>query len=124
MPTKKFNAKELSEFRGVLERARAMLAGDLSQLHEEALGGNSGQDSSEPRATDTSDSYYQEFNLELLERDESTLREVIDAIDRVDAGTFGQCEGCGSPIARERLRAVPHARYCIACQREAERGAL
>ena len=124
MPFKKLSAKELDEFKSNLILARQMLAGDLTQLHEEALGGNSGQDSSEPRATDTSDSYYQEFNLELLERDESTLREVIEAIERIDAGSFGQCEGCSEAIAKDRLKAMPHARYCIKCQREFERGNL
>ncbi len=124
MPSKKLTAKELEEFRAHLESARQLLTGDLSQLHEEALGGNSGQDSSEPRATDTSDGYYQEFNLELLERDETTLREVIEALERLDGGSFGVCESCAEAIVRERLKAVPYARYCIKCQREFERGNL
>ena len=43
------------------------------------------------------------------------LSEVDAALARVDAGTYGVCEGCGGPIGTERLEAVPAARACIAC---------
>ena len=41
--------------------------------------------------------------------------EVDAALGRVDAATYGVCEGCGEPIAEERLAARPFARRCIAC---------
>jgi RNA polymerase-binding transcription factor DksA len=37
--------------------------------------------------------------------------------------TFGHCESCGQPIAFERLDALPHARFCIACKQREEEGA-
>lgn len=123
MPNKKpakLSTKDLEEFKGSLTKLRAMLSGDLSQLHEEAFGQNGNHDA-ESKAGDTADGYYQEFNLRLMERDESTLAEVLEALDRIEAGTYGQCEGCEGGIAKERLRAVPHARLCIDCQRQAER---
>jgi RNA polymerase-binding transcription factor DksA len=43
------------------------------------------------------------------------LAEVDAAIARLDAGTYGVCERCGSPIGAERLEALPAARLCIAC---------
>jgi len=48
---------------------------------------------------------------------EGVLREVEDALKRMERGTFGRCEGCGRPIARERLEALPRARLCVRCQR-------
>ncbi len=36
--------------------------------------------------------------------------------------TFGRCHGCGEEIAFERLDALPHARYCIACKQREEDG--
>ena len=75
----------------------------------------------ETRPGDTSDGYFQEFNLELLERDGDTLREINDALGRIESGTYGQCENCQELIFKERLKAVPHARYCIECQRKSER---
>jgi RNA polymerase-binding transcription factor DksA len=47
------------------------------------------------------------------------LAEVIAALDRIDAGTFGTCLDCGRPISRARLDALPYARQCIRCARAA-----
>ena len=43
------------------------------------------------------------------------LGEVDAALSRLDAGTYGTCEGCGGPVAPERLEALPAARLCIRC---------
>ncbi len=67
-----------------------------------------------------SDSFAQEFSLELLERDENTLAEIMEALERIKGGNFGRCESCQKWIRKERLRAVPHARNCIDCQRTME----
>lgn len=51
--------------------------------------------------------------LALPERRE--LEEVEGALARIAAGRFGGCEQCGGAIGRQRLRAVPEARLCLAC---------
>ncbi|WP_436533557.1 TraR/DksA family transcriptional regulator [Actinoplanes sp. HUAS TT8] len=51
----------------------------------------------------------------LLAAARERIAEVDDALSRVEAGTYGICEGCGRPIAEERLIARPFARHCIAC---------
>ena len=43
------------------------------------------------------------------------------AIERVRAGDYGVCEVCGDPIGAGRLRAIPEATTCVACQDAAER---
>jgi RNA polymerase-binding protein DksA len=122
--TKKLSTRDLETFRNSLQRARALLTGDMNLLQEEALGSNGGQPSYETKPGDTSDGYFQEFNLELLERDGSTLREIVEALERIDNGTYGLCENCSSMIFKERLKAVPYARFCIECQRKAERDGI
>ena len=37
-----------------------------------------------------------------------------------DPDSFGKCHNCGADIAFERLDALPHARYCIACKQREE----
>ncbi len=118
---KKLSAKDLDVFRNSLTRAQALLSGDMSLLQQEVLNNGTGF---ETRPGDTSDGYFQEFNLELLERDGDTLREINEALGRINAGTYGLCENCQCAILKERLKAVPHARYCIECQRKAERDLL
>ena len=51
------------------------------------------------------------------------LREVDEALARLDGGEYGECESCGEPIGRARLEVRPEARLCIACaeQEDAER---
>ncbi len=46
---------------------------------------------------------------------QESLGEVEDALRKMDAGTYGTCEGCGQPIAPARLEAKPTARLCIEC---------
>jgi len=44
-----------------------------------------------------------------------TLQEIEDALRKLNDGTYGSCESCGSPIAEARLEAMPAARLCITC---------
>jgi RNA polymerase-binding transcription factor DksA len=64
---------------------------------------------------------------DVLSRLDGAERHQLDEIDaaqaRLAAGTFGVCEGCATPIPLARLRAVPTARRCVACERAAEREA-
>jgi DnaK suppressor protein len=48
--------------------------------------------------------------------DMKLLREVSDALHRVDHDHYGICMECDEPISAKRLEAVPWARYCVACQ--------
>lgn len=43
------------------------------------------------------------------------LAEIEQALLRIELGVYGQCEECGGAIGRQRLRAMPEARRCIAC---------
>jgi DnaK suppressor protein len=50
--------------------------------------------------------------------DTKLLREVNDALQRLDHGAYGICLECEEPISNKRLDAVPWARYCVACQEQ------
>jgi DnaK suppressor protein len=64
--------------------------------------------------------YTREFFFELGNGDRRMLREIVAALQKIDAGSFGSCERCGEAIADKRLEALPFARYCIDCQRLVE----
>ncbi|GAC1538002.1 MAG: hypothetical protein NVS3B12_22610 [Acidimicrobiales bacterium] len=49
-------------------------------------------------------------DLGLLEQIESDLRDVEEALARLEDGSYGTCEVCGQPIPDERLEANPTAR--------------
>ena len=43
------------------------------------------------------------------------LAKVSDALERMDAGSYGLCCECGNPIGEKRLLAYPYAEECIDC---------
>ena len=43
------------------------------------------------------------------------LTELDAALDRIEHGTYGTCQMCGGAVGRQRLRAIPEARFCIEC---------
>ena len=51
----------------------------------------------------------------LAEAAQAELRQVDEALMRMDAGTYGICAHCGRPIPPERLEVRPFAEYCVAC---------
>ena len=55
---------------------------------------------------------------------EELLSEVDAALDRFDAGTFGQCEACSGKVERDRLLADPLIRYCLDHLTKQQRAAL
>ena len=50
--------------------------------------------------------------------DMKLLREVGDALRRIEHDTYGVCAECEEPISTKRLDAVPWARYCVTCQEQ------
>lgn len=69
---------------------------------------------------DTSADYF----LRLANNQQQELLEIRDAFDRMDRGVYGICQNCGEPIALERLRRLPYARFDIDCQSALEKGKL
>ena len=46
------------------------------------------------------------------------LREIDQAVVRMNDGSFGTCQECSEPISLKRLEALPWALYCVSCQEE------
>ncbi len=52
----------------------------------------------------------------------ANVKEILDAIARVDAGEYGVCVDCEEAISAKRLEAIPWAKRCIACQENFDAG--
>ena len=117
---------DLETFRQSLLNLRARLSGNLSHLAEEALrttgGENSGGLSNTPihMADLGTDNFEQEFTLSLIQNEEQVLVEIAEALNRINHGTYGKCEECGSPIPKARLQALPYTRHCVDCARKVQ----
>ena len=64
--------------------------------------------------------FVQDVELALMEMKSETLAKIDDAMIRLEAGTYGTCAECGQEVPEARLRALPFALLCIACQSRAE----
>ena len=51
------------------------------------------------------------------------LRQVDEALARIDEGTYGTCANCGNEIPAERLEARPQSILCLDCAEKAQAGA-
>lgn len=108
---------------------RARLRGDVTQMADAALkknrmDGGGGDSSAMPihMADLGSDNYEQEFTLSLMENDEGTLDAIEMALERIEEGTYGECEECGVKVPKARLNVLPYARTCVKCAEHLERG--
>jgi len=121
---------QLEALKEMLLERRGLMATDANSIEQEALnkgaGKASGELSSVPfhMADVGSENYEREFMLGILESEGAELRLIDDALRRIERGEYGMCqsEDCDKSISLARLKALPHARYCIECQKKRETG--
>jgi len=122
----RLSPEKLDQFKELLLVKRRELAGTVNQLRDEALHKSrqdaAGDLSSMPihMADLGSDNWEQEFTLGLVASENELLREIDDALQRIEDRTYGICLATNKPIQRTRLRAKPWAKYCIEYARELE----
>lgn len=127
LPKTFLNAKQLAEFKDLLLRKRAQLAGDVMHLTDEALhrrvrGANESSAMPIHMADLGSDNWEQDFTLGLIANEQQVVREIDDALRRISDKTYGMCVATGKRIGVARLRAKPWAKYCIEYARAREEG--
>ena len=58
----------------------------------------------------------EEISIQLKQTDAKLLRAIENALQRVEAGTYGVCVDCDEEISQARLKAVPWTKVCISCK--------
>ncbi|MDD5168820.1 MAG: TraR/DksA C4-type zinc finger protein [Syntrophales bacterium] len=59
-------------------------------------------------------------DLIMRSRERELIREIEEALTRIDRGEFGICQTCGRPISEKRLWAKPTSLLCIECKEKEE----
>ncbi len=59
-------------------------------------------------------------DISLMEMRNRVRQQIDEALARLEEGTYGLCADCGIEISEKRLKAVPFARRCVACQEKEE----
>lgn len=102
--------------RAEVERTVAALVRELDSAAEAAAGAD---DEHDPDGSTTA--FERAQTAALLARAREQLAALDRAEQRLAAGTYGQCQRCGAPIAPERLQALPATAHCRPCAERSRR---
>jgi len=121
-PSQKLSPREekLLQIKMKLLQQRAMLLSEAEVALNELPGQTIFPDLGDQATAETD----RNFMLRLRGREQRLLKKIDQALERVEAGTFGICEDCGNEINLKRLEARPVTTMCIDCktlQEEEER---
>jgi len=67
------------------------------------------------------DNYERDFNLSLVSNERKIVMNIDAALKRIEDKTYGVCAVCKKHIAKNRLSALPHAKYCRKCKEKLEK---
>lgn len=67
------------------------------------------------------DNYDREFSLGLADKEQVIVHRIDAALEKIEEGTYGDCEVCAKKIAAARLKVVPYAELCMPCQEKQEK---
>jgi len=108
---------ELLDLRESIVRAAGDLAAD-----DEGVGELNTAAGDQHIADHASDLVDLELDQTLGENADNVVAEIDEALERLDAGTYGTCSVCGATIPEDRLAAVPYATLCLDDKRRQEQG--
>ena len=108
-----------SELKEMLEGRRHAIQEDLGQKIR-AFRDTVHAETTRPTADLSDDPAQDDLDFALVELQAQTLENVTAALARLDAGDYGICHECEEEISEKRLRALPFATRCLACQDSAE----
>ena len=111
---------EKRKLRQLLEARRKQLTVEMQGMMRDVRAGRAAERAADEQ--DVAESYQRsDVDLAVVQMKAETVARIDAALRRVDAGTYGHCVGCEEPIAFERLRALPFALRCKACEESRER---
>ena len=115
--TTRYSDADLKEFKQIIEDKIARAKEDLAMLRSSYMNnGNNGTDDTSPTFKafeEGSETMSKEANVQLAIRQEKFIRDLKNALMRIENKTYGVCRVTGKLIQKERLKLVPHATLSI-----------
>lgn len=108
---------EIAELRAAMMEERAKFAVRTGSLKEQSL---TRPDEENPEEAGT-DAITQMTELRKANSGERRMNQIDEALRAIEKGDYGFCQNCGEKIPIARLRVMPDAKYCVACQEELDR---
>jgi DnaK suppressor protein len=104
---------DLAHFREILMKRRQEILDNQKPLADSMIDTNTRQGDLADQANGNNEVH---IHLKLKQTDAKILIAIEEAIQRVEAGTYGLCRDCGDQISKARLEAIPWTRVCISCK--------
>lgn len=118
----KYNQEDLQEFKAVINKKIARAEEDLALLKaaykNDSNNGTDDTSHSFKSFDEGSEVMNKEANVQLAIRQEKFLRDLNNALLRIENGTYGVCRVTRKLIQKERLMLVPHATLSIEAKRK------
>jgi DnaK suppressor protein len=118
----KYSKEDLQEFKEIIEKKIERAKEDLVLLKaaykNDADNGTNDTSPSFKSFDEGSEVMNKEANMQLAIRQEKFLRDLNNALLRIENGTYGVCRVTGKLIQKERLKIVPHATLSIEAKRK------
>lgn len=121
MPLKKI---DLEKYKKRLEDLRGQLTQTLKGSTAEVKTPDESTGYSQHQADQGTDDFDRTISLEVSSKEYSILRQIERALEKMDEGTYGQCDVSGEEIPKARLDAVPYATMTVKSQDKLEKGLL
>ena len=113
----RYSDKDLAEFKVLIEDKIVKAKSDLEVLKSSYMNdGNNGTDDTSPTFKafeEGSETMSKESNMQLAIRQEKFIRDLKNALVRIENKTYGICRVTNKLINKERLKLVPHATLSI-----------
>lgn len=115
--------KKWKKYYNLLIKLREELSEEISLHTSETLQHHLDDHAGDRKLEDDAgtDAFDRDFALSLVSSEQEALNEIEEALLRIKQGTYGTCEVTGKAISKERLTAVPFARYSVEGQIEFEK---
>ncbi|MBI2189867.1 MAG: TraR/DksA C4-type zinc finger protein [Acidobacteria bacterium] len=117
------NDHRYAELREILEERRREIVNAMQdKIRDVRAEGSRAPQGVRDEAESSESEIQDDLEFALLQMKGETLRKIDEALERLENGTYGCCYECGEEIAERRLRALPFAVRCKACEEIRETG--
>lgn len=108
------NAKNIEELKLILQERKLLISNSIQGSRDSIDSLKNSECNDEFDYAEVSSDSFKEGII--AEQQIKELREIEEALQRIEKGTYGVCEMCDESIALGRLRAKPFAKFCTPCR--------
>jgi DnaK suppressor protein len=120
----RYNKSDLETIKHKLIALRQQLMGSITEAKEEVKDSDDSKGYSQHQADEGTDDFGRTINIEVTNTEQSILKHIDRALEKIDEGTYGICDISEKEIPKARLDAIPYATMTVDSQEKFEKGLI